>query len=449
MMKKFLYLIMCMIMCMGICACRTDETNTSGGENQNAEPYVFKERNIKTDGQTYTGGLITYPNELWQTPQFDYEPSLDFGTANGVDVSSVKGIFITSPIKYNGKKTKIAAYLGFPNGIKDGEKVPAIVLVHGGLGTAIPDWVKYWNDLGFAAISIDTEGAEPINGVSNYNNAHISENRYKGDETYTNGPTNNSFGDYKQDLENQWMYHATSATILACSLISSFDCVDTQKIGITGISWGGMITNIVVGYDDRFSFAMPVYGALSLTESNSGFSTIYANSENDNISARRWDTLAPLKQTNCKVFEVNGTQDPAFSFDASSRCAEASNGFCLFKKKFTHGQEYGAYEENLPFFAKYFCGMESEYVEVMHNPTYQDTTLSLMTYGDVTIDSIKIYYTTDGKPSKTATWRARNVTVINGVYDYSLNVPTESTYFYVSVCYNNNLEVSTYLQTRV
>ncbi len=442
-------MIMAIVMCMGFASC-SKGGNTSESEEKGKTdiitPYEFKERTIKTDGQTYTGGLITYPDVLWQTPKFDYEPTLDFGTANNVDVSSVKGLFITSPIKYNGKETKIAAYLGFPENIKDGEKVPAIVLVHGGLGTAIPDWVKYWNDLGFAAISIDTEGAEPIKGVSNYNNIHLPENRYKDDEIYINGPTNNSFGDYQKDIQEQWMYHATSATILACSLISSFDCVDAQKIGITGISWGGMITNIVVGYDDRFSFAMPIYGALSLTESNSGFSTIYVNNERNDISARRWDTLEPLKQTNCKVFEVNGIQDPAFSFDASSRCAEASNGFALFKKKFTHGQEFGAYEENLPLFAKYFCGMESEYVEVMHNPTFEDPKLSLRPYGDVTIDEIKIYYTTDAKPTKTATWRARKVPVLNNVYDYMLNIPTESTYFYVSICYNNNLEVSTYLQ---
>ena len=447
MIKRIISIFVCLIMCTCLFSCNS---NKDPDEDKKEEPsYTFKEREIKTDGQTYTGGLITYPAELWQTPEYDYEPSLDFGTAGGTDVSKVKGLFYTSPVKYNGKKTRIAGYLGFPENIKEGEKAPAIVLVHGGLGTAIPDWVKYWNDLGFVAISIDTEGAEPIEGVSNYNNVHIPQNRYKDDEVYSNGPTNNSFGDYDKPLEDQWMYHATSATILACSLISSFDCVDKQKIGITGISWGGMIANIVIGYDDRFSFAIPVYGALSLTESNSGFKTIYVNGANSDVSAKRWDTLKPLEQTNCRVFEVNGIQDPAFSFDASSRCAQASNGFCLFKKKFTHGQEYGAYEQNLPFFAKYFCGMESEYVEVVNHPTFKEPKLSLRKYGDVTIDEIKIYYTTKDVPDKTAVWRARKVSVVNGVYDYNLNIPTEAKYFYVSVCYNNNLEVSTYLQKNV
>ena len=44
------------------------------------------------------------------------------------------------------------------------------------------------------------------------------------------------------------------------SLLRSFPEVDATKIGITGISWGGIVTNVVTGIDDRFAFAVPVYG---------------------------------------------------------------------------------------------------------------------------------------------------------------------------------------------
>ncbi len=432
---------MCAVSVLGLCACNHANAGDkpNGPDKEQTEQYKFQERTIKTDGQTYTDGLISYPSSLWNTPEWEYCSDLDFG-----GVGEVKGIFYTSPIKYNGKPTKIAAYIGFPQGASQSSKVPALVLVHGGLGTAVPDWVKYWNDLGFAAISIDTEGAEPVAGVSNYNCKHIEQNRYAGDEQYSNGPTNNGFSDYNEDIENQWFYHATSATILACSLISSFDCVDTQKIGVTGISWGGMITNVVAGYDDRFSFAMPVYGALSLTQSCSGFATIYPTG-GDQISAKRWDTLEPLKQSNCKVFNVNSINDQAFSFDASSRCSEACTGFVLFKRTFPHGQEYGAYETNLPMFAKYFCGMESEYVEVMQHPTKEDPTLKLRPYGEAKIDKITIRYTSSPLPNKNAQWKGRTVNVVDGVFGYDLTIPAETTYFYVQITYNNNLEVSTYL----
>ena len=35
--------------------------------------------------------------------------------------------------------------------------------------------------------------------------------------------------------------------------------VDAARIGLTGISWGGYLTCITAGVDDRFRFAVPVY----------------------------------------------------------------------------------------------------------------------------------------------------------------------------------------------
>ena len=38
-------------------------------------------------------------------------------------------------------------------------------------------------------------------------------------------------------------------TIFAGNVLRSFDCVDGTKVGISGISWGCVITSIVIGYD--------------------------------------------------------------------------------------------------------------------------------------------------------------------------------------------------------
>lgn len=445
-MKRLIMFVLCVITAFCFFGCvvdGSDESNTgdststgaSSGTGKTDDEYVFEERVIKTKGQTYSEGDVVYPDKLWDAPAYEYCPDLDFDS-----VGNVKGIFYELPVKYKGKTPKIAAYLGFPDNMKQGERVPAVVLVHGGLGTAVPEWVKYWNDLGFAAISMDTEGGEPISGVCNANNLHKEENRYKGDAVYTNGPTNVGFADYAEPLGDQWMYQATSAVISACSLISSFDCVDVQKIGITGVSWGGVITSITVGYDDRFSFAIPVYGALSLTESCSGFRTIYPSEE----ASDRWDTLNPLKQTNCKMFYVTGIRDFAFSFDAASRCSQAANGFTLFKKIFNHGQKEAAEEENIPFFARYFIGEESEFVEITKNPTKEDPTLKFRFYGDVTIESIRLNYTLDKKTDKDAVWEGKKIKYIDGCTEYVINMP-ECEHAYVQIKYNNNLEVSSYL----
>ncbi len=67
----------------------------------------------------------------------------------------MKPIFFEA-LPWKGKPTRVFAWLGMPATQKG--KVPAMVLVHGGGGTAHKEWVKKWNDHGFAAISIAVEG---------------------------------------------------------------------------------------------------------------------------------------------------------------------------------------------------------------------------------------------------------------------------------------------------
>ena len=58
-------------------------------------------------------------------------------------------------LPWQGKPTRIFAWLGMPqpNLENPGGKVPGVVLVHGGGGTAFKEWVKKWNEQGFAAIA--------------------------------------------------------------------------------------------------------------------------------------------------------------------------------------------------------------------------------------------------------------------------------------------------------
>ena len=176
-MKRLVSLVLCAGLLFSAVACgnKTSESEkTSEKETVSVEEeelgITFAKREMKTDGQLYTGGNVNYSDELWQTPEVEYDSSLDYG--------NVKGIFITSPVKYNGKPVKIMGYIGFPEGATKEDKCPAIVLVHGGGGTAFPDWVQMWNDRGYAAIAIDTEGGQSSNQTNMDNGAHVERNKY-------------------------------------------------------------------------------------------------------------------------------------------------------------------------------------------------------------------------------------------------------------------------------
>ena len=79
----------------------------------------------------------------------------------------------TSPIRsltyrseqYNGKPTDVFAFYATPGTLKGDPDVdrnlPAVVLIHGGGGTAFAEWVEMWARRGYAAIAMDLSGRRP------------------------------------------------------------------------------------------------------------------------------------------------------------------------------------------------------------------------------------------------------------------------------------------------
>jgi dienelactone hydrolase len=143
-------------------------------------------------------------------------------------------------------------------------RMPAVVLVHGGGGTAYAEWVRKWNNAGFAAISIAVEGQTDIpddNGVG----GRWAHNPFGGP------PRTGIYGDWAEPIGDEWMFHAVYASIQANNFLRHRPDVDPEHIGIVGISWGGVIAATTIGFDDRFAFAIPVYGSGQLTTINNQY----------------------------------------------------------------------------------------------------------------------------------------------------------------------------------
>ena len=227
------------------------------------------------------------------------------------------------------------AYVGLPDCATKDNPSPGIVLVHGGGGTAFADWVKMWNDRGYAAIAIDTEGKIPnanaslssIDGVSYESIKH-------------HGPENTGYGDCEKNVNQQYLYHAISATIAANSFLASFEQVDGNKIGLTGISWGGVIATNTAAYDDRFAFVAPVYGAVGMTGTSGKFGTLYQTYPR---SSYLWDDPQMLKNCRTPILFVNSDSDPFFAVEGTEKCADtAMNGKIKIISDLNHSHMAGA-----------------------------------------------------------------------------------------------------------
>lgn len=201
----------------------------------------------------------------------------------------------------NGKPTKIFAYYAQPEKI-DG-KLPAMVLVHGGGGKAFPEWAQLWAKRGYIALAMDLAG-------------HGADGKRLPD----GGPDQSDtfkFPRKKIDVKDVWSYHAVAAVIRGVSVLRSLPDVDPERVGVTGISWGGYLTCMVAGLDERIKVAVPVYGCGFLHD-NSVWLKTFAELPDDWRSEwiANFDPSRYLKQARMPMLFVNGTNDFAYPLDS-------------------------------------------------------------------------------------------------------------------------------------
>jgi dienelactone hydrolase len=229
--------------------------------------------------------------------------------------------------EYKGKPTWVFAYYAAPEGDPPNGGWPAVVCAHGGGGTAYPDWVRKWNNNGYAAIAMDLEGHLP-GGKSHGLKGNLPTNR--GHQNA--GPARiDWFGDRDLPDNEQWFYHAVADVVRANSLLRSFENINPKKIGLTGISWGGTVVSTVAGVDARFAFVIPVYGAGFIHESdNPGLAQWFPPKRMTEKQFRdyrtKWDPSAHLPHAKMPMLFVSSVADPVFQVDIYSKSAQAAAG---------------------------------------------------------------------------------------------------------------------------
>jgi dienelactone hydrolase len=263
---------------------------------------------------------------MWDTTALGAAPKTY--PADPIRADGMKAIFFDG-LPYHGKPTRVFAWLGVPK-VEPGKKVPGIVLVHGGGGTAFETWTRLWLERGYAVIAFDACGAIPL---------HTADGK-KWQRHDAGGPP--GWGGWEQmeeAREDQWTYHAVADGILAHSLLRSVPEVDPERIGVTGISWGGYLTSILAGVDQRFKFAVPVYGCGFTNEHGFASNVEKLGPENAARWMQWWDPSNYLPGATMPMLWVNGTNDFAYTMNAwqkSYRLPHSSHTLCL-RPRMPHG----------------------------------------------------------------------------------------------------------------
>ena len=178
--------------------------------------------------------------QLWEIPTNEVKAqTIKSYYQGGIKVEEV--YYFSRP--YLRSPVKIFGYFCYPPSFK---KLPAILLSHGGGGTASLVRAVSWAKRGYAVLAIDLPGKGENRGTS----------RSTGPDMVVPNLLRT-----QPDLSYNYLIHAVAAARNGITYLSQRKEVDPERIGMIGLSWGGVITLLTNGQDKRLKAAVNVFGA--------------------------------------------------------------------------------------------------------------------------------------------------------------------------------------------
>jgi cephalosporin-C deacetylase-like acetyl esterase len=194
------------------------------------------------------------------------------------------------------KPVRIFGYFAYPR-VHAG-KLPAILLSHGGGGTASLPRSIAWAQRGYAVLAIDLPGK--------------GENRSGSRST---GPDMNVpiLLRTQPDPSYNYLVHAVAAARNGITYLTQRKEVDPERIGMIGLSWGGVLTLLTNGQDSRLKAAVNVFGAGYIPEGCTWENRFFTMSAYDKD---RWDTYIDpknfLASQHAPILFITGTNDHCY-----------------------------------------------------------------------------------------------------------------------------------------
>ena len=236
------------------------------------------------------------------------------------------------------KKYRVFAFIGKPNTPMPEGGYPAIVLAHGGAGIAYFEWVEHWVSRGYVAIAPDLGGHYAKNGLErNIPNAiGTPEGEIK------------SMGSFFQtdDICNSWMYFSTIALGTAINALGEYAEINSEKVALAGISWGGVLALHTAGVEPRFKAVSVIYSSAYITYTSWAMDAYNVKSltETQLATYREYlDPSASISHITQPILFTAGMDDPAFT--ALNRIATAdgiqAEKTFSYKPHFVHGHWEG------------------------------------------------------------------------------------------------------------
>ncbi|MGO4292013.1 alpha/beta hydrolase family protein [Chitinophaga sp. RAB17] len=317
---------------------------------------------------------------LWDVPAIYETPAYEV-----ISSDSAMGILYKG-LPYHDSTRQVFAYYATPGTVTGNKSLdhdlPGVVLVHGGGGAAFKEWAIMWAKKGYAAIAMDLRGNGP-------GKVHLQHGFVEPDNKtpyFTITPA----------LSGQWMYQAVADVILAHNLLRSKPELDSNRIALTGISWGGIISSLLAGVDNRYQVVVPVYGCGYLFENSS------MRRELDLLSAadrqtwiQQYDPSQYISKAVMPVLFVNGTNDGHFYLDSYKKTYEqVKNRHLCVKVGLKHSHHAGWDNEEIFCFINSYLN-HTPPLALIKKSVVAKTGISARVQSATPLTGAFIHYTTD------------------------------------------------------
>lgn len=329
----------------------------------------------------------------WDMATLRAAPQAEWGKPSGV----VREVWYDN-VPLAGKPTRVFAYYARPN--QGDGPFPAMLLVHGGGGKAFRQWAELWAERGYVALAMDLAGKGPDG----------KRHEHAGPDQDDNG----KFRDFSnKEVDQMWTFHAVAAVVRGHSLLAERPEVDRQRIGVTGISWGGYLTCILAGVDDRLKLAVPVYGCGFLGDNSAWLERLAKMPEAQRARwLRTFDPSRYLPGATCPMLFVNGTNDFAYPLDSYQKSYRLPRGpvsLCV-RVNMPHGHTPGWAPVEIGLFAdSVFTGGKP--LPRVGDVVESNGVATLPLVPGVPKGEYHLHYTTDGGPWQKRRWQSVAATV--------------------------------------
>ncbi len=388
----------------------------------------------------------------WNLDALEQAPAMHWVSRSG----PVHSLLYAGEI-YREQPTEVFAFYASPSTLGEaqpGAKFPAVVLIHGGGGTAFAEWVWLWAKRGYAAIAMDLAGSRPLDPIYDAETGAPVPNQTAKKETRTRLPNGGPDHGHPEKFDSiggttadDWPFHAAASVIRAHSLVRSFPEVDAGRTAVTGISWGGYTTCLVASLDDRFKAAVPVYGCGFLFEGES-----VQKPSIDQLGERRaewireYDPSSLLPRCRVPILFVNGTNDIHYVLDSYQKSFDrvAGEKQMRIEVEMKHGHPPGWAPQEIGLFIDSHC-RGGKPLPVPGNPVRDGDRVRVPYTSVVPLKEAALHYTTDTGLRSQRAWKSDPATIAAGVIT-APSPPADANTWFISLTDERGAMITTPVQ---